>query len=65
MKEEKIRDFYGRIIGTLETDNQGNVVAKDFYGRMKGKYQKYDDTTRDFYNRIISKGNTVVSLLYK
>ena len=64
MTEQKIRDFYGRIVGTLETDSQGNVTARDFYGRIKGKYQKYDDTTRDFYNRVISKGNTVASLLY-
>ena len=32
----QIRDFYGRIIGTIETDNFENKTARDFYGRIVG-----------------------------
>ena len=58
-----IRDFYSRIIGYIETDDQGNKVVKDFYRRTLGKYDAKADVTRDFYNRIISKGDITASLL--
>ena len=34
----KIRDFYGRIMGTVESDEAGNKVARDFYRRIVGRY---------------------------
>ena len=60
----QIRDFYGRIIGTIETDNFENKTARDFYGRIVGYYDKNLNVTRDFYKRIVSKGDTLVGLLY-
>lgn len=60
----QIRDFYGRIIGTIETDNFENKTARDFYGRIVGYYDKKLNVTRDFYKRIVSKGDTLVGLLY-
>ena len=47
MNKETIKDFYGKILGTVETDNQGNKTVRDFYGR------------------ILTRGNTVLGLLYK
>ena len=61
---EVIRDFYGRIVGKIKTDANGNKVAYDFYGRIVGKYDKALNITRDFYGRTIAKGDSVISTLY-
>ena len=52
-----IKDFYGRIVGYIETDAAGNKCVKDFYRRVLGYYDKATNTTKDFYNRIIAKGD--------
>lgn len=61
--KEVIRDFYGRILGTITTDKNGNKVARDFYGRIVGRYDKSVNVTRDFYGRIIAKGDRVSSTI--
>lgn len=62
-KIQTIRDFYNRILGYIEIDDNGNKVAKDFYRRIVGKYDAKQDVTRDFYNRIIAKGDITASLI--
>jgi hypothetical protein len=63
MAKEYIKDFYGRVMGSIDT--QGNKqIARDFYGRILGTYNKSDDVTRDFYGRILTKGNTLMGLIY-
>lgn len=58
--KEIIRDFYGRRLGTIETDSvTGNKIARDFYGRIRGRYSKSSDVTRDFYGRIIAHGDHI------
>lgn len=64
MQEEVIKDFYHRIIGYVQTDNQGNKKAFDFYRRLLGTYNKQQNVTKDFYNRIVARGDAVVSLIY-
>ncbi len=64
MQEEIIKDFYHRIIGYVQTDNQGNKKAFDFYRRLLGTYNKQQNVTKDFYNRIVARGDAVVSLIY-
>lgn len=54
-----IRDFYGRVIGTITTDSQGNKIARDFYGRVVGRYDKHANVTRDFYGRTIARGDQI------
>ena len=61
---ELIKDFYGRVIGSIETQGT-KQIARDFYGRIVGKYDSADNKTRDFYGRIVSTGNTLMGLLYK
>ena len=61
---ERITNFYGQCLGTIETDSSGNKTVKDFYGRILGSYDSSDDFTRDFYGRIISKGTTAIGLIY-
>lgn len=58
-----IRNFYGKIIGWLETLNNGNKVLRNFYGKILGRYDKQSDTTRDFYGKIIARGDQLTMLL--
>lgn len=60
---EVIRDFYGRILGSITTDKQGNKVVRDFYGKILGRYDKQTNVTRDFYGRIIGKGDRSSALV--
>lgn len=59
-----IKDFYNRIIGYIETDDiTGDKIAKDFYRRIVGYYDKKTNTTRDFYRRVLSKGDILSALI--
>ena len=60
---EIIRDFYGRILGSITTDSKGNKVVRDFYGKILGKYDKKTNVTRDFYGRIVAKGDRTSALI--
>ena len=64
--EEYIREFSGKILGIVQTDDNGDQIAIDFPSRkILGYYRaKYDHTT-DFFGRIVNKGNTVVTFIYK
>ena len=60
---EVIRDFYGRVQGSITTDSQGNKVVRDFYGKILGKYDAKSNVTRDFYGRIVAKGDRSSALI--
>lgn len=61
--KQTIRDFYGRIVGYIETDHKGNKVVRDFYNRIQGYYDKDRNVTTDFYKRIIARGDATGSLI--
>lgn len=63
MTKEIIRDFYGRILGSITTESNGNKTVRDFYGRIVGKYDKSCNVTRDFYGRIVAKGDRSAGLI--
>ena len=63
MEREIIREFSGQIIGYLEHESNGDVQARAFSGQILGKYTKRDDTTRDFYGRVLYRGNMAAALL--
>lgn len=63
MDKETIRDFGGRIIGYKIYKPNGDIQIRDFYGRLLGTYRKSDNTTRDFYNRIVARGDQTSMLL--
>lgn len=65
VKKECIRDRNGKIIGWIETDHLGNKLARDFYGKIKGRYKKVGNVTIDFYGKIVSYGDAVAGLLYR
>jgi hypothetical protein len=65
MTKQTIQDFYGKIIGYVETETEtGNKTAKDFYGRVLGYYKKNFNLTLDFYGRTVARGDAVVGLIY-
>lgn len=59
---ETICDFYGSVIGYLDDDGR-EIVARDFYGKVLGKYNRSDNTTRDYYGKVLYKGNMAAALL--
>ena len=63
VKEELVRDFYGKIIGKLQYEPNGDITVRDFYNRILGYYIKSRDVTTDFYKRVVAKGNAVGMLL--
>ena len=63
MTKDIIKDFYGKIIGSIETDNYGNKTIRDFYGHILGKYDKATNTTRNFYGKILYRGDQSSLLL--
>lgn len=64
-KEEVLKDWRGKIIGYIITDQYGNQTIKDFYRRTLGKYDKRLNVTKDFYGRLVAKGNQLQMLLNK
>ena len=64
IKREKIQDWTGKIIGFIDKDSvTGNKVARDFYGRIVGRYNKRLDITQDFYGRQVAKGDRLLMTL--
>ncbi len=64
MTRRNIKDFYGKIIGSLEEDDE-KIIAKDFYGKILGRFDKKQDVTKDFYGRIIGTGDLTSSLIWQ
>lgn len=60
---QTIRDFSGIIVGYIETDEKGDKIVRDFYRVVLGKYDKKNNVTRDFYGRIIARGDASASLI--
>ena len=63
MAKETLRDFHGRIIGYVETYPNGNKRLTDFHNRILGTYDKSLNVTKDFYGRIVAKGDCLTMLL--
>ena len=64
---KKIKSNHKTII--IDTPDLANaledaVIARDFYGKNLGRYDKKLDVTKDFYGRIISTGNTASALIW-
>ena len=63
MPREVIKSWNGTICGFVETDSQGNKVAKTERGRIVGYYKKNLNITTDERGRRKTVGDTVVSLI--
>lgn len=62
MAKELIKDFYGKIMGSIE-DRGDKQIAKDFYGKIVGTYYPSSNLTKDFYGKIVGKGNLLAGLI--
>lgn len=58
-----VKNWQGKIIGYIETDNFGNKTVKDFYRKTLGRYDKKANVTKDFYGRVVAKGDQCGLLL--
>ena len=58
-----IKSYNQKILGFLEeTDNY--IIARDYYIKILGRYDKKADCTRDYYGRVLTQGNTVSGLIF-
>ena len=64
MARENIKNFYGAIIGSRE-DTGNKIIARDFYNRILGHYDKTMNVTKDFYGRILSVGDITSALVWQ
>ncbi len=62
-KETPIRNFYGKTLGYIRTDEKGNKTVFDFYKRILGYYDAKRDVTMDFYKRDIARGDATGMLI--
>lgn len=63
MSRQNVKDFYGRILGYIQTESDGRQKAFDYKGRLLGTYYPDRNTTNDFYGRVMFKGNAISSLI--
>lgn len=61
MTTETIRDRNNKIIGTIETDNNGDAVARVFSGPKVGTYDASTGRVNEFAGRCVGYGK---GLLY-
>lgn len=60
---ETIRTFSGSIVGYLDYESNGDITVRSFSGKILGRYEARDDVTRDFYGKILYRGNMAAALL--
>jgi len=64
IQKTEIRNKWNQIIAYVETDTStGDKTLRNFYNQILGYYRASDDTTRDFYNMIITNGDALGTLI--
>lgn len=63
-KQIPIKDFYQRILGWVEEDEDGNKTVRSYHQTIVARYNKRRDVTTDFYGRILGTGDFATSLLF-
>lgn len=58
-----VKDFSGRILARIETDSRGNKTVRNFNNWILGRYDAQSNTTRDFYGRIVARGDACSLLI--
>ncbi|MBQ8738675.1 MAG: hypothetical protein IJZ04_04170 [Clostridia bacterium] len=58
-----IKDFSGKIIGSIEILPNGDKVVRDYLCKILGRYEKSTNTTKDYYGKIIARGDCCSLLL--
>jgi hypothetical protein len=60
---EPIRDRAGQVVGSIETQPNGDQVLRNAQGEIKGYYEQQGDHTRDADQNIVAKGNKLRSMI--
>lgn len=63
MSSVVVREWSGKIIGYIDTDNSGNKTVRDFYKRVIGYYKKDLNATTDFYGKKLFQGDHASALI--
>lgn len=65
MARTTIKDFYGKILGSIEELPNKDRVARDFFGKILGRYDKKMNVTKDFFGKIIGTGDLTSALIFQ
>lgn len=69
MENNKIRNFWGRVVATTEEKSNGCTYIYDFWGKMLGWYDPKanngNGVTYDFWGKRVAEGNALTSLIKK
>ena len=60
---EPIRDRAGVVVGSIETQPDGNQILRDKDDAVRGYYDAKGDFTRDSDQNIVAKGNKLRSMI--
>ena len=60
---EPIRDRAGVVVGSIETQPDGNQILRDKDDAVRGYYDAKGDFTRDASQSIVAKGNKLRSMI--
>ena len=63
MNEIVVKDANFRIVGYIRVDSNGNKTVLDFYKHVLGSYDASSDTVRNFYGKVIARGDAAAILL--
>jgi len=63
LKREQLRYELGRLLGTIATQSNGKIEARDALARFKGTYDPKSNETRDSLGRLVGKGNLLAALI--
>ena len=61
---EYVRDSQNKIIGRIDDEHSGNIIARDANGQIIGRYDKGMNATIDRSGRKLYNGNMVETLIH-
>jgi len=62
-QSEPIRDHAGNVLGSIETQANGDQVLRNAQEEVRGYYESEGDFTRDADKNIVAKGNKLRSMI--
>ncbi len=63
MDNVTVKDAFGTVVGSIETDADGNQTLRSTSGRIRATYEAAGDHTRDGAGNIVAKGNALNRIL--
>ena len=63
MDKQVIKNWRGKVMGFIKTDDKGNKQVFDSKYKLLGTYRKDLNLTRDSSYRVIGKGDLTLTLI--